>query len=342
MKKSVITLAIGVSITIGTMSCGSGADKNKQTKDSVVVHSVEVGSVTTDTISLEEVYTATLEAKVTNNISAQAGGRLVALLVKEGDRVGKGQVVARLDGTQLTQAQIQLSEAKTNFSRFDELYRIGGISKAQWEQAKNAMDIAQQTYNNLATNTILRSPISGVVTKKNYDNGDMTSPQLPVVVIEQISPVTATINVSEQHYTKLRRGMKVHLTVDAIADATYEARVSNIFPTIDTRTHTVAVEIEIANKDSKLRPGMYSRVRLDFGTKPATLVPDKAVQRLVGSGVRFVYVCDGGKAIYREIQIGGQYGDKYEVLSGIEAGTQVITSAVGAISNGSAVQLSKK
>ena len=83
----------------------------------------------------------------------------------------------------------------------DELYKVGGVSKAQWEQAKSAVDQAKLAYGNAAENTVLRSPISGFVTAKNYDNGDMTSPQLPVVVIQQIAPVKAVIGVSEQYYS---------------------------------------------------------------------------------------------------------------------------------------------
>ncbi|MBS5871463.1 MAG: efflux RND transporter periplasmic adaptor subunit, partial [Porphyromonas sp.] len=262
-------------------------------------------------------------------------------LVKVGDRVGAGQAVARMEATQAAQAQIQLADAKTNFARMDELYKVGGVSKAQWEQAKSAVDQAKLAYGNAAENTVLRSPISGFVTAKNYDNGDMTSPQLPVVVIQQIAPVKAVIGVSEQYYSYLKKGAAATLSVDALGEETFSGIVTNIFPTLDPVTHTVSTEIEVANKDLKLRPGMYARVHLDFGTKEALTVPDKAIVRQAGSGARYVYVFSGGKAIYRAVELGQQQGDLYEVVSGLNAGDQVITSAPSNLKNGLSVKLRK-
>ena len=235
----------------------------------------------------------------------------------------------------------QLADAKTNFARMDELYKVGGVSKAQWEQAKSAVDQAKLAYGNAAENTVLRSPISGFVTAKNYDNGDMTSPQLPVVVIQQIAPVKAVIGVSEQYYSYLKKGAAATLSVDALGEETFSGIVTNIFPTLDPVTHTVSTEIEVANKDLKLRPGMYARVHLDFGTKEALTVPDKAIVRQAGSGARYVYVFSGGKAVYRAVELGQQQGDLYEVVSGLNAGDQVITSAPSNLKNGLSVKLRK-
>jgi efflux transporter, RND family, MFP subunit len=246
-----------------------------------------------------------------------------------------------MEATQASQAQIQLADAKTNFARMDELYKVGGVSKAQWEQAKSAVDQAKLAYGNAAENTVLRSPISGFVTAKNYDNGDMTSPQLPVVVIQQIAPVKAVIGVSEQYYSYLKKGAAATLSVDALGEETFSGVVTNIFPTLDPVTHTVSTEIEVANKDLKLRPGMYARVHLDFGTKEALTVPDKAIVRQAGSGARYVYVFSGGKAVYRAVELGQQQGDLYEVVSGLNAGDQVITSAPSNLKNGLSVKLRK-
>ncbi len=328
-------------VTIALTGCGSKqADHGNAPTDSVSVRTVELDTVKRDIIALSGNYTATLTAKVTNNISAQSGGRLARLLVQVGDRVGRGQVVAHLDDTQLNQAKIQLDDATTNYSRVSELYEIGGISKVQWEQARSAMNIAREAYNNLMNNTILRSPVAGVVTAKNYDAGDMTSPNLPVVVVEQIVPVKAVINVSEAYYKFLRKGMKASVAVDALGGS-FDGYVANVYPTVDATTHTIPVEVEIPNRDALLRPGMYGRVSLDLGTSEATLVPDKAVRRMVGSGQRYVYACAGGKAVYRPIEIGDLHGDRYAVVSGLEPGEAVIVSAVESLTDGTPVQPNK-
>ena len=341
-QKTIKTLSLAL-LSAGLLASCSSSSSSKATEEQSAdtVRLVEVAPAEMRALSLSEEFTAQLEAKVVNNITAQAGGRLKQLLVKVGDRVGAGQAVARMEATQASQAQIQLADAKTNFARMDELYKVGGVSKAQWEQAKSAVDQAKLAYSNAAENTVLRSPISGFVTAKNYDNGDMTSPQLPVVVIQQIAPVKAVIGVSEQYYSYLKKGAAATLSVDALGEETFSGIVTNIFPTLDPVTHTVSTEIEVANKDLKLRPGMYARVHLDFGTKEALTVPDKAIVRQAGSGARYVYVFSGGKAVYRAVELGQQQGDLYEVVSGLNAGDQVIISAPSNLKNGLSVKLRK-
>ncbi|MBF1365002.1 MAG: efflux RND transporter periplasmic adaptor subunit [Porphyromonadaceae bacterium] len=341
-QKTIKTLSLAL-LSAGLLASCSSSSSSKATEEQSAdtVRLVEVAPAEMRALNLSEEFTAQLEAKVVNNITAQAGGRLKQLLVKVGDRVGAGQAVARMEATQAAQAQIQLADAKTNFARMDELYKVGGVSKAQWEQAKSAVDQAKLAYGNAAENTVLRSPISGFVTAKNYDNGDMTSPQLPVVVIQQIAPVKAVIGVSEQYYSYLKKGAAATLSVDALGEETFSGIVTNIFPTLDPVTHTVSTEIEVANKDLKLRPGMYARVHLDFGTKEALTVPDKAIVRQAGSGARYVYVFSGGKAVYRAVELGQQQGDLYEVVSGLNAGDQVITSAPSNLKNGLSVKLRK-
>lgn len=341
-QKTIKTLSLAL-LSAGLLASCSSSSSSKATEElsADTVRLVEVAPAEMRALNLSEEFTAQLEAKVVNNITAQAGGRLKQLLVKVGDRVGAGQAVARMEATQASQAQIQLADAKTNFARMDELYKVGGVSKAQWEQAKSAVDQAKLAYGNAAENTVLRSPISGFVTAKNYDNGDMTSPQLPVVVIQQIAPVKAVIGVSEQYYSYLKKGAAATLSVDALGEETFSGIVTNIFPTLDPVTHTVSTEIEVANKDLKLRPGMYARVHLDFGTKEALTVPDKAIVRQAGSGARYVYVFSGGKAVYRAVELGQQQGDLYEVVSGLNAGDQVITSAPSNLKNGLSVKLRK-
>ena len=341
-QKTIKTLSLAF-LSAGLLASCSSSSSSKATEEQSAdtVRLVEVAPAEMRALNLSEEFTAQLEAKVVNNITAQAGGRLKQLLVKVGDRVGAGQAVARMEATQAAQAQIQLADAKTNFARMDELYKVGGVSKAQWEQAKSAVDQAKLAYGNAAENTVLRSPISGFVTAKNYDNGDMTSPQLPVVVIQQIAPVKAVIGVSEQYYSYLKKGAAATLSVDALGEETFSGVVTNIFPTLDPVTHTVSTEIEVANKDLKLRPGMYARVHLDFGTKEALTVPDKAIVRQAGSGARYVYVFSGGKAVYRAVELGQQQGDLYEVVSGLNAGDQVITSAPSNLKNGLSVKLRK-
>ena len=223
----------------------------------------------------------------------------------------------------------------------DELYKVGGISKAQWEQAKSALEQAKLSYGNASENTLLRSPISGFVTAKNYDNGDVTSPAQPILVIQQVSPLKVVVNVSEQYYTRLKPGLEASLSVEALGEQTFSGRITKVYPTVDATTHTVGVEIEVANKDQRLRPGMYARLDLDFGVRQALTISDKAIVRQAGSGIRYVYVLKEGKAVYREVELGELQDGRYEALRGIEPGEQLIISAPSRLKNGTAVKLAK-
>ena len=340
-QTSLLLLLSAASLSLSTACSSSSSSKQEtaQSTDSTQVVTVDAARLTE--LGSRQQYTAQLEAKTLNNITAQAGGRVKQILVAVGDRVAAGQVVARMEATQASAAQIQLADAKTNSARMDELYKVGGISKAQWEQAKSALEQAKLSYGNASENTLLRSPISGFVTAKNYDNGDVTSPAQPILVIQQVSPLKVVVNVSEQYYTRLKPGLEAHLSVEALGEQTFSGRISKVYPTVDATTHTVGVEIEVANKDQRLRPGMYARLSLDFGVRQALTISDKAIVRQAGSGIRYVYVLKEGKAVYREVELGELQDGRYEALSGIEPGEQLIISAPSRLKNGTAVKLAK-
>ncbi len=337
IKKVILkSLMIGIG-TLSLISCqGKQTQEKKEQKKEV--QEVSVVSIDKAKVQLDLSYTCLLEPKTRNNIMAQNGGRLMKLFVEVGDRVAKGQVLARLEGTMLKQANIRLDEAKRNFTRLDELYKIGAVAKVQWEQAKSSYHIALEQKKNLATNTLLRSPMAGVVTARNYDAGDLTSPQRPVLVVENLSQIKAVINVSEQYYAYLKVGLPASLELDALEGEHFNAQVSKIYPTVDPRTHTVKVELLVANKGNKLRTGMFARLKLNLGQREVLLVPDVAVHKVMGSGSRYVYLLEGegSEAIakYQTVKLGELYGSNYEVLDGLKLGQKVIVSATNNIADG--------
>ncbi len=326
---------------IALTGCG-GKNKNQTSAaDSAAMAArlVETTVVKLDTLNETITYTATVQAEVTNNITPQVGNRIVRLAAEVGDRVGRGQVLAELDRTQLTQAKVQLENTRTNFNRMDELYKIGGISKQQWDALKMQLDVAESAYNNLLENTILRSPISGVVTARNYDKGDMASPALPIYVVEQIAPVKLLINVSEQYLTRLRKGMSATVSVDALHEQSFEGKIALIYPAVDPTTHTVSVEVQIANREQLIRPGMYAKATLNFGSKQAIMVSDLAVVKQVGSGEFYVFVVENGKAVRRVVTLGVQQGNNYEILQGLNVGDVVVTAGMNNLTDGQAVRI---
>ena len=135
--------------------------------------------------------------------------------------------------------------------------------------------------------------------------------------------------------------MEVKVVVDIYGDDEFNGKVSLVYPTIDPRTHTFPVEINIANANEKIRPGMYARVIVDMGSQEHVVVPDVSIIKQQGSGDRYVYVYKDGKVSYNKVEIGRRLGDSYELISGVNDGDQVAISGLARLNNGMEVEIAK-
>lgn len=321
------------------ISCGGSAQSEQQTvkaKANVIVE--EVSLVAVDQLST---FTATVEANTVNNITPAMGGRIRKIHVDVGSRVSKGQTLVTMDAANYSQQETQLATLRRDYERYSELYNVGGISKQQLDQLKTQLDIAQTALNTIEENTGLKSPIHGIVTVRNYDSGDVAG-GMPILTIENINPVKIVIHVSESYYSKLSNGMKADVVVDALKGEAFEGKISLIHPTINPGSRTIPVEIEVANKDQLLRPGMFSRVTLNFGTNDRPLVADLAVLKQTGSNDRYVFLEKDGKAVYTKVELGTRIDDKYEIVSGLEVGDRVIVQGNTGLIEGTEVQVTEK
>ena len=318
-------------------SCGGESGKSEQptenTKKNVIVEEVRLVPV-----DQQSSFTATVEAKTVNNITPAMGGRIRVIHVDVGSRVSKGQAVVTMDAANYSQQETQLATLKRDYERYSELYKVGGISKQQLDQLKAQLDVAQTALNAIEENTGLISPISGVVTARNYDPGDVAA-GMPILTIENINPVKIIINVSESYYSKVAPGMSAAIVVDALDGEAFEGKVSLIHPTINSVSHTFPIEIEVNNTEQRLRPGMFSRVTLNFGTNERPVITDMAVLKQTGSNDRYVFLEKDGKAVYTKVELGARIGDKYEIVSGLQVGDRVIVQGNSGLIEGAAVNV---
>ena len=264
---------------------------SKEQKETVIVEEkprVKIASVTAQPVEQTQDYTATVEAEAKNNIQPSSAVRIDDIYVEVGDRVRKGQKLVQMDTANLRQMKLQLENKQTEFNRTDELYKIGGASKSEWDAQKMALDVQQTAYNNLLENTTLVSPIDGIITARNYDNGDMYTGSAPVLVVEQISPVKLMINVSEGYFTQVKKGEDVDVKLDVYGDEVFKGKVNLVYPTIDAATRTFPVEIRLDNKDQLVRPGMFVRVTVIFGTESNVVVPVLSIVRQERAACRSV------------------------------------------------------
>lgn len=337
MKKSIQIIALCAVVALG--SCSGGKEQKVEKVDEKP--KVKLADVKARPVEQMHDYTATVEAEVKNNIAPSSPVRIDKIFVEVGDRVSKGQKLVQMDAASLKQLKLQLDNQEIEFKRVDELYKVGGASKSEWDASKMALDVKQTSYKNLLENTALLSPINGVVTARNYDNGDMYSGGNPVLTVEQITPVKLLINVSENYFTKVVKGAPVDVKLDVYGDEEFQGKISLIYPTIDPTTRTFQVEIKLDNKDQRVRPGMFARVTLNFGTQENVVVPDLAIIKQAGSGDRYVYVYKDGKVSYNKVELGRRMGAEYELKSGVPDNSQVVVAGQARLINGIEVEVEK-
>lgn len=333
-------LVIGA-VCVAGVACSSKKSAEPEQQAQVVAKpKVTVATSATEKVDMQSIFTGNVEGHTINNITPQQARRISRLLVDVGDRVKAGQIVAEMDNSSLAQLKAQYENNKAQFERTDELYKFGGESKANWEAIKTAYEVSKFSYENMLENTTLRSPITGVITARNYDNGDMVG-GTPIFVVQRINPVKIMINVSESLYTNLKRGMPVEVEFDALPDQKFTAKVSRITPSVDASTRTFPVELAMVNDHEIVKPGMYARATLNYGTRESVVVPDQAVVKLMGSGDRFVYIYENGKVKYQKVELGRRFDNKYEILSGVESGAQVVIAGQSALKDGIEVEIVK-
>ena len=335
MKKNLKFIAMATAV----MLCACAKTEEATITETIVEKpKVKIANVTTEAVAQLEEFSTTVEANVKNSIIPNSPLRIEKIYVEVGDNVKKGDMLVQLDAKDLDKLKLQYEFQKVDFKRIEELYKVGGISKAEYDNAKTQLEVSKKNLDSRKENTVLISPIDGVISARNYDDGDMYGGQA-ILVVEQISPVKMKINISESLYAKTTKELDVTLSFDAYGDEEFKGKIDIIYPTISTASHTFPVEIKMANEAKKIRPGMYGKVVVNFGTKEHVVVPDQAVIKQAGSGDYYVYTYENGKVHHNKIELGRRLGNRYEVISGIAPGSQVVVAGKEGLANGIEVEV---
>ena len=344
MNNIVKNLAFAATV-IAAVSYGNGKKQESAAAEEAqaeVAPFVTVVTVSKQDVPQTSVYTSSVEPYAKNNIAPQTSMRISKINVEVGDFVRAGQVLAEMDPLQLQQAELQMKNNETEYNRLKGLYDAGGLSKSDLDAIELSYKVSKTSYENLLQNTILRSPINGVVTARNYDKGDMFSMGQPVYTVEQIAPVKLLVGISESDYANVKKGNEVSISVDAFPGKNFVGKINRIYPTINENTHTFNVEVIVPNRDNVLRPGMYACVTVQFGVNNSVVVPDTAIVKQTGSGERFVYVLNAdGTVTYRNVKLGRRVDAMYEILSGLEDGARVVTEGQVRLKDGIRVTVSE-
>jgi membrane fusion protein, multidrug efflux system len=262
----------------------------------------------------------------------EVAGRVSKILFKEGERVPKGQVLVQLDDS-VQQADLDRANAnhvlsKTKHERAIDLRNKGFISSQALDESENNLKVAQadaELMNARSSKTTIRAPFGGTIGLRLVSVGDYVKEGQDMVNLESLDTLKVDFRVPELALSQLRDGQTLQITLDALPDKAYDGRVFAINPLIDANGRAIVIRAQVPNRDGKLRPGMFARVRLFTSESKDTLVvPEESLFPLGDD--KYVYKVVDGKAARQKIEIGQRREGRVEVVNGLVAEDVVVTA----------------
>ncbi|HSQ77702.1 MAG TPA: efflux RND transporter periplasmic adaptor subunit [Nitrospirota bacterium] len=308
--------------------------------------SVTTLTVEPKTIDMMVSAAGTLTSKNTSVLSSKVMGKVVALTVTEGDYVTRGKLLIRIESNEISaqayQAQAAYNNAKLQYDRIKRLFDEKAATQMEMEQATLGFESARAGLNAaraMESYTIITAPISGQIMEKRINLGEMALPGQPILKIEDNNNLRLEATVKEQDIRFVQPGGPVTVQIDALPGREIKARVAQVVPTADIRTHSFVVKIDIPG-DKSLITGMYGKALFSTGKRDAILVPKTSIVDL--SGITGVYIVSAeGTAVFQMIQLGEDRGDSVEAATGLKAGDKVVVSRQDARIDGRHVVLAE-
>ena len=339
MKIRILTIASMAALLL--TGCGR---KQQQTAIPTAdrVEQVETTVVARSTVTRSLEVSSTLQGWQTMNIAPSLTGKIEHIYTEVGTRVRKGDMLVRMDRNQYNTAKLTYTNLKVEMERVEALHQSGAVSQQTYDQTKLSYDQATESYNFLEQNTFVRAQFDGVISAKNYEDGELYSGQ-PILVLTQIATLKALVSVPESYFPYVRQGMKVLVESDIYPGEKFPATIEIIYPTVDASSHTFQVKIRIPNGSLRLRPGMYVHARIEMGQVDAVTVPYQAVQKMTGSNERYVFVNEDGVAKRVFVELGQRYDENVEILGdALKAGDRLVTVGQAKLVDGTTLNVVKE
>lgn len=289
------------------------------------IENVKVETLQKSKIARKLELSTTLEGYETMNISPSLTGKIEHIFVEVGSRVKAGDMLVRMDQNQLNTTKLAFANLGVELNRIKTLRETNTVSQQSLDQLQLSYDQTKQSVEFLEKNTFVKATMSGVISAKNFEDGELYSGS-PVLVLTQINTLKALVNIPESYFPEVKKGMTLDLHSDIYPDQVFPATIEIVYPTIDSRTHTFQAKLKIQNGQDLLRPGMFIRTSLELGKVEAIVVPYQAVLKLVGSNERYVFLNNNGLAKRVNVALGQRFDDKVEILSSeISEGSQLVS-----------------
>lgn len=291
---------------------------------------VEVAVAKSDTVLDEIPATGQIEALQQVDLRPEIDGRIVDILVREGQEVTKGQGLFKVDDAELKAQVAQLAAqrdlANQDLERTRQLVAQNASSAADLERAEaqaRGTEAQYQLQSIRLERTTVRAPFAGLVGRRAVSLGDYVSQATPLITLQTINPQRATFQVPERYAQSLRVGQRVSFRVGAIPGREFDAEVDFVDPVVQLPGRTILVKARAPNDRRLLQAGMFIEARLVTAVRPkAVVVPEDAIVPLQGAA--FVWVVAEGKAVRRQVGIGVRTPGFVEIASGVDAGEQVV------------------
>jgi RND family efflux transporter MFP subunit len=345
MKKSIIVTAILVTL-VGVITYTLAKNKKKIEANKVVVdrskQAVAVSTVAVDYKAYDGkvLLPANLELNNEATIAIGVQGKIEKLSIEVGSRVAKGQVIGNLDSKlkliNLKANELTLSKLQNDLTRNEDLFK--GNAGTELNVINNKYDIEntrlqiEQVKQQITDGNII-SPISGIVTSRKLMAGEFVSPGTVIATIVDDVHLKAVVYINEKDVYQIRLGQSATISSDVFPNKTFAGTVKFISPKGD-ENHNYRVELQF--NTNQLRAGTYVMVGFDLGGKAKVLqIPKLAL----AEGVKnpYVYVVKNNVASVRPITLGREIGENIEVVAGLEAGEEVVTSGQINLTDGSSV-----
>jgi len=320
---------------------GCGGNKTEETVEVEKRIQVKTQRLDYSNITRNVEYSSTLEGYETMNIAPSVTGNIEKINVEVGDHVKVGDVLLVMDQKQIRSAKLQYANARKELTRMEVLYESEAISQQAYDQAKLTFDTATENMAFLDSNTFVRAKFPGVITAKNYEDGELYSGQ-PILTLSTISTLKSYIAIPESYYPVVKKGMKVNVVADIYPDKVFPATVEIVYPVIDVASHTFQIKLRVPNGSDLLRPGMYIRVKMQMGNADAIVVPYQSVLKLVGSNERYIFLEKDGVAKQVFVKLGERYDEVVEIISSeIQPGDNLVTVGQAKLIDGVKVDVVK-
>jgi RND family efflux transporter MFP subunit len=350
MKRKLIVIGsialIGILIGFRLVANKSKIDsKNKLPETKGVTIPVTVSTVAEASTDQQLTRTGSLIPFKEAEIMATTAGKVLAVKYELGSFVSKGATVvnvdARLKALSLEATELNINKLKKDTDRYSKLLAGNAATEIQVNDTRynyeNALNQAEQIKQQIQDASI-QAPISGRIVKKNIEPGEFVNVGASLGTILDVSRLKVQVNISENDVYKLKEGQHVKVKTDIYPDKNFDGTISYIAPQGD-ESHNYPVEIVIQNS-GQLKAGTF--VSVSFSQKssqPALQIPRSALVESIRNP--YVYVVENGVVKTRKIEVGREFGDKIEVLSGLKTGETVVTTGQINLSEGVAVQVSK-